>query len=110
MNFQDCYAIIKEKFDRKDISVINTDFTGIIHFTGEDGGYIFASYIDGKKFIEPLQHDNANISVSLSVDTFEKIIHQEMDPFRAFTTGKIKAQGNVFLALSLYKKFKSAGQ
>lgn len=110
MKFEECYNMIKDVFESKDISAIDTDFTGLIHFPGDDGGYIFGSYINGKKFIEPVKHDKANILVTLSVDTFEKIIKRELDPFKAFTSGKIKASGNVFLALSLYKKIKAAGK
>lgn len=59
-----------------------------------------------KKIIEPVKHDKANLFVTLSDETFEQLVQKKTDPFRAFTTGKIKAKGNIFLAMSIYKKLR----
>lgn len=107
MQFKEIYEIVKQKFTEKDISMIDSDFSAIVHITGEDEGYIYASYIGGNKVIEPVKHNSANILVALSDETFEKLYNKELDPFKAFTTGKIKAKGNVFLAMSLFKKYKN---
>ena len=108
MKFEDGYELVKNKFMEADLSQIDTDFSGIACISGDVDHYIYAAYIGGQKFIEPVKHDSANIVVSLSEDTFTKIMTKELEAFKAFTTGKIKAKGNVFLAISLYKKFKAA--
>lgn len=107
MKFNECYDIIDRKFQTFDLSKIDTNFSAIVCFTDDTKNYIYIAYVDGRKIIEPVKHDGANIVVSLSTDTFEKILNKSLDPFKAFTTGKIKAKGNVFLALSLFKKLKS---
>ncbi len=106
MKFEESYALIKTKFEKMDMSKINKDFSGIVCITGKNAGYIYAAYINGKKIIEPVKHNKANLFVTMTDDTFEALIQKKIDPFKAFTTGKVKAKGNVFLAISLYKKLK----
>ena len=67
---------------------------------------MFIAYINKQKILEPVKHDHTDIAVKVSLDTVEQLLNKQTDPFKAFTTGKIKAKGNIFLALSLYKKFK----
>ncbi|MDD6489208.1 MAG: hypothetical protein PUG48_05275 [Clostridia bacterium] len=40
----------------------------------------------------------------MSNNTFESVSKGQTDVFRAFSSGQIKARGNIFLALSVYKK------
>lgn len=106
MKFEESYKLIKTKFDRMDTSKIDKDFSGVVCITGKDAGYVYLAYIGGRKMIEPVKHDKANIFVTMSDATFEDLINKKIEPFKAFTTGKVKAKGNVFLAISLYKKIK----
>ncbi len=108
MTFKEIYQIVKTKFLEKDISKIDSDFSAIVHITGSDEGYIYIAYVEGQKTVEPIKRNSANILATLSNETFEQLYTGNLDPFKAFTTGKIKAKGNVFLALSLYKKYKNA--
>lgn len=106
MEFKESYALIKRKFLGMDFTKVNSDFSAIFCITGKNAGYVYGAYIGGKKIIEPVKHDSANIFVTMSDVTFEDIVNKRLEPFKAFTTGKIKAKGNVFLALSIYKKLK----
>ncbi len=106
MTFQRSYEILKEQFNAKDFSKIDTDFSVQVIITGKDGGNIYLAYINGQKIIEPIKHKTANMVVTLSDTTFDDLINKRLEPFKAFTTGKVKTKGNVFLALSLYKKYK----
>lgn len=106
MKFQESYAIIKKRFEELDMSKVDKDFSGILCITGKDCGFVYASYISGEKFIEPKEHKSANIIVTVSDTTFEDILMKRVDIFKAFTTGQIKAKGNVFLAMSIYRQLK----
>ncbi len=110
MKFEYCYELVKAKFMEVDLSAIDSDFSGMAQIKDEEDQlhYIYASYVGGQKFIEPVQHDSATLSLTLTQDTLEKILTKEIDAFKAFSTGKVKAKGNIFLAISLYKKYKSA--
>lgn len=108
MTFKESYEIVKAKFEAMDCSQIDNDFSAILCLTGENAGYVYGAYIGGKKIIEPIKHDSANIFVTMSDETFEAILNKKLDPFMAFASRKVKAKGNVALALSLYKKIKKA--
>lgn len=111
MTFEECYKVVEGRFNTTDLSKADTDFSGMICLENKqnpsDSGYIYLSYINREKYIEPVKHNKANIVVTLSNNTFESICKGQIGSFKAFTTGQIKAKGNIFLALSIYKKLKS---
>ena len=106
MKFEESYAIIKEKFDKQDMSKVDKDFSVILSITGKNAGFVYIAYIGGKKIIEPIKHDKASVVVTMTDETFDDLVHKKIEPFKAFTSGKVKAKGNVFLAISIYKKIK----
>lgn len=110
MNFKECYEVVKTRFNQTDFSKVDTDFSGMIYLENtqepSDSGYIYLAYIKGEKHIEPIKHDKANIVVTISTNTFESICNGKIGAFKAFSSGQIKAKGNIFLALSIYKKLK----
>ncbi len=106
MKFEECYAIIKDKYEKLDMSKVDKDFSAVLSITGANAGHVFVSYIGGKKVIEPVKHDKASIFVTMSDVTFDDLIQKRVEPFKAFTSGRVKAKGNIFLAMSVYKKLK----
>ena len=106
MDFQQCYQYIGNVFYEHDFSDIGKNFSALITLKGKEYNYIFLSYINGEKYMAPKCHKSASIYLSLSVDTFEAIANGKLDSFKAFTTGKIQAKGNVVLAMSIYNSFK----
>ena len=106
MTFDEAYSMVENKFKEADLSRIDKDFSAEFCLTDEQGHYAYAAYINGKKILEKKKPARADISVRMSLETVEQLLNKQIDPFKAFTTGKVKAKGNIFLALSLYKKFK----
>ena len=90
----------------KDLSSLNRDVSAVIHLTGNGGGNIFLAYVDGCKLIEPVDHRNADISVSSSLEAFERLITHQLDPLIGLSTGQFKVTGNVMLALSLFRSLR----
>ena len=111
MTFKECYDIVESRFNTTDLSNVDTDFSCMLCIENKqnssESGYIYFAYINGEKHIEPVKHNKANIVVTVSNNTFESICKGQIDPFKAFASGQIKAKGNIFLALSIYKKLKA---
>ena len=105
MNFNESYYYMENLIMSQDFSGISKDFTAMLYLTGKESGYIYISYINGIKKIEPVKHDSANIYLTMTLDVFEQLINGQLDVLRAFTTGKIQAKGNVILALAIYNSF-----
>ncbi len=106
MTFDEAYSMVENKFNEADLSRIDKDFSAEFCLTDEQEHYAYAAYIKGKKILEKKKPEKADISIRMSLETVEQLLNKQIDPFKAFTTGKVKAKGNIFFALSLYKKFK----
>ena len=61
MNFNESYYYMENLIMSQDFSGISKDFTAMLYLTGKESGYIYISYINGIKKIEPVKHDSANI-------------------------------------------------
>lgn len=105
MDFNDCYEYMADFLYSQDFSSVGNDFTALMYLTGKEDGYIYFSYKNGEKKVEPVKHELVNIYVAMSIENFEKMIYGELDILRAFTTKQIQAKGNVVLAMSVYNLF-----
>lgn len=106
LDFNSCYSEVQNKFFERDFSALENDFTVLVTLTGTEGGFIFLSYAGGLKYIEPYSHTEADIILTLSMQTMEQILNGTLDAFKAFTTGQLQAKGNVALAMSVYNTLK----
>ncbi len=97
---------MKALVEAKDFTTVGKDFSCLLYLTGEESGYIYISYINGVKLVEPVKHESANIFLTMSTELFGQMVSGNIDVFRAFTSGKIQAKGNVFLALAVLNALK----
>jgi putative sterol carrier protein len=61
---------------------------------------------NGVLSIEPYSYDDRQANLIVSSDNFAKLVAQKLDPVVAFTTGKLKVEGDVGKALELAELFK----
>jgi len=59
---------------------------------------------DGTVTVSEGEHD-ADTRISMSADTFRKLVAREQNPMRAFMTGKIKVTGDMSAATKLQRLF-----
>lgn len=104
MTFEQIVTEIRTRFQDVDLSSIDGKLAIQITLTGEGGGTFYVEVLDGKLSVEPYEYNDRDVAITLSVDTFFKIVSGKLDPVLAFTLGKLKAEGNLGKALEL-KKF-----
>ena len=75
MDFNDCYEYMADFLYSQDFSSVGNDFTALMYLTGKENGYIYFSYKNGEKKVEPVKHELVNIYVAMSIENFEKIIN-----------------------------------
>jgi putative sterol carrier protein len=69
-----------------------------------DAGTWYVRVADGSVTVEEGEHA-ADARISMSADTFRKLVAREQNPMRAFMTGKIKVHGDMGAATKLQRIF-----
>ena len=91
----------------KDADVSNTDFLAVqVTITGKDSGVFYLEVKDHKVSIEPNEYIDRNCAITMSMADFNKMIDGKLDPMIAFSTGKLKLDGDAGKALEFSKILK----
>ena len=102
MTYADFFYQIKSKFMEADVSDIKEHLA--YQFDIEDaeaGGIFYVEVKEGKLYVEPYEYNDRDAKFISDPDTFMKIAEGEIDPVWAFTTQKLKVEGNIDKALKL---------
>ncbi|MCH5205149.1 MAG: SCP2 sterol-binding domain-containing protein [Oscillospiraceae bacterium] len=102
MTFKEILATVKEK--AKEIDGTQTNFLAVqVNLTGENGGVFYVEIKDGKVSAEPYEYNDRSCAITMSPENFLKFLNGKLDPVLAFTTGKLKVDGDVGKALEFSK-------
>ena len=71
--------------------------------TGEGGGEWVANIHDNICEIEEGSTEDPDLSLKAKADEAMKLISGELDPMKAYMTGKVRVVGNLMLGLKLLK-------
>lgn len=75
---------------------------------GNDGGSWYAEVKDNQAKISEGITTNPELVIKANSEDVISLIRGELDPFKAFMSGKVKVNGNVMLCLRLLKAVKLA--
>ena len=102
MTFNDVLAKVKDVAGDADLT--GKDFLAVqVNLTGKDGGVFYVEIKDGHVAVEPYEYNDRNCALTLSLADFNKLLNGKLDPVFAFTTGKLKVDGDVGKALEFSK-------
>lgn len=106
MRFEQYFKNLRGKFIHTDVSDIQGILAIQMNIKGnaEQSGTFYIEIKNGVLSIEPYEYNDRNVAISISQKNFDKIISGRLDPVVAFTTGLLKAEGDVGKALEL-KRF-----
>ena len=105
MTFNELVAKVKGMAEKVDAS--GTDFLAVqVNIEGKDSGVFYVEAKDGKVSVEPYEYHDRNCAITMKMDNFNKLIDGKLDPIIAFTTGKLKVDGDAGKALEFSKLLK----
>ncbi|MGN0160137.1 MAG: SCP2 sterol-binding domain-containing protein [Lachnospiraceae bacterium] len=100
MTYAEFFYEIKNKFMGTDVSDIKEHLAYQFNIEDEEAGGIFYVEVkDGQLFVEPYEYYDRDAMFVSDPDTFMKMAENKIDPVLAFTTGKLKVEGNIDKAL-----------
>ena len=86
------------------VDASNMGFLAVqINITGKESGVFYVEVKDGKINVEPYDYHDRNCAITISLPDFNKLMDGKLDPVLAFTTGKLKVDGDIGKALEFSK-------
>ena len=105
MKFDELLAKVRGMAEKVDAS--GKDFLAVqVNITGKDSGVFHVEVKDGKISIEPYEYNDRQCAITISMADFNKLLDGKLDPVLAFTTGKLKVDGDVGKAVEFSKVLK----
>lgn len=101
MTYAEMFAELKGKFMDADISDITEHLAYQFNITGEGEGIFYVEAKEGKLYVEPYEYYDRDAMFTCEAKTLLKIAEGKLDPILAFTTKKLKVDGNIDKALKL---------
>ena len=102
MTYADFFYEIKGKFMGADVSDIHEHLAYQFNIEDEEaGGALYVEVKDGVLYVEPYEYYDRDAMFISSPEVFRKIAEGQMDPVWAFTTQKLRVEGNIDKALKL---------
>lgn len=101
MTYADMFSKVKGLFMESDVSDISEHLAFQFNITGEAEGIFYAEVKDGVLAVEPYEYFDRDTIFICSAETLFKLEEGRIDPILAFTTGKLKVEGNIDKALRL---------
>lgn len=102
MTYADFFYDMKGRFMGADVSDIHEHLSFEFNIEDEEaGGAFYVEVKDGTLYVEPYEYYDRDAKFICTPDVLVKIATGEMDPVWAFTTQKLKVEGNIDKALRL---------
>lgn len=73
--------------------------------TGEGGGNWHITIKDGACQVQEGSHDAPTVTLTMSAETWLKIVNKELNGMQAFMGGQLKATGDIMLAARIEQLF-----
>lgn len=107
MTYESIVEAARNKFSDVDVSSVNETMAFQINIEGKAvNGIFYIEIKDGQVNVEPYEYYDRNAILHINGTNFIKLINGKLDPVVAFTTGKIKIDGDVGAALEMIKFIK----
>lgn len=101
MNFMELVQEVRERFAEVDVSHVPGVLAYQFNITGKAEGTFYVEIKDGHLSVEPYEYYDRNAIFTMNGTNLLKLINGKLDPVAAFTTGRLKVEGDIGKALEL---------
>ncbi len=102
MTYAEFFSEVKGKFMGVDVSDIHEHLAFQFNIEDEEaGGAFYVEVKDGQLSVEPYEYYDRDAMFVCTPEVLRKISEGEMDPVWAYTTQKLRVEGNIDKALKL---------
>lgn len=101
MTYEELVQEAKKIYEPADASSFKEHVAYQFNIKGEAEGAFYLEVSDGKVHVEPYEYFDRDVLFTTTVETLMKIGNGKLDPVFAYTTGKLKVEGNIEKALLL---------
>lgn len=103
MTFEEIVTKARDEFGQADISKIEGKLAIQFNLTGTGAGTFYAEVKDGRLSVEPYEYIDRDVLITISGPDFVKMMGKKLDPVLAFSTGRLKVDGDIGKALEVNK-------
>lgn len=105
MTFEEILEKVRNTAKETDVS--GTDFLAVqVNLTGKNGGVFYVEVKNGVVSVEPYEYIDRSCAITLEPSNFLKLADGKLDPVVAYTTGKLRVEGDLGKALEFSKLIK----
>lgn len=107
MTYESIVETTRNKFSDVDVSSVQGTMAFQIEIEGKAvNGIFYIEIKDGQVHVEPYEYYDRNAIIHINGTNWIKLINGKLDPVLAFTTGKLKVDGDINAALEMIKFIK----
>ena len=109
MTYESIVAAVRKKLSKADVSSIPGTLAFQVDVEGKAEGIFYIEIKDGQLHVEPYDYHDRNARLIINGTNLMKLVNGKLDPVLAFTTGKLKVDGDTNAAMELIRFFKVSG-
>lgn len=106
MTYESIVAAVRKKLSKADVSSIPGTLAFQVDVEGKAEGIFYIEIKDGQLHVEPYDYHDRNARLIINGTNLMKLVNVKLDPVLAFTTGKLKVDGDTNAAMELIRFLK----
>ncbi|MCD8365726.1 MAG: SCP2 sterol-binding domain-containing protein [Clostridiales bacterium] len=107
MTYAEVFSEIKAELMNADVSGIQEHLAYQFNITGEPSGIFYVEVKEGKLYVEPYEYYDRDAMFTCSAEVLKKLAAGKLNPILAFTTQRLKVEGDFGKAARLKELIES---
>lgn len=107
MTYEEIFEKAKMELMKSDVSQFTNHLAVQVDIIGEGEGAFYIELKDGKLAVEPYEYYDRDVKFIATAKNFLKLVNGSLNSVVAYTTGKLKIEGDIGKALEVQKIIES---